>query len=101
MRGQGVLGTPKMWAKRGLHGVMVVLMERGQSSSLTSHLALLLLSTFSRLHHGAGAGLVGWVEQERPNVVDEERIQELCNLLLVRKVQGSLERNPAIISKDF
>jgi len=33
--------------------------------------------------------------KEGTNVVHEERIQKLCDFLLVRKIKGALERNPA------
>jgi hypothetical protein len=38
--------------------------------------------------------LVGWVAEQRANVVHKERIQELGDLLLVGKVESALKGNP-------
>ena len=46
------------------------------------------------LHHSVGPGLVGRVVQQTTDVVNKERIQKICDFLLVGKLQCALKRNP-------
>lgn len=52
------------------------------------------LAAFSGGHHCIGSIRVGGVIEQRADVVDEQRVQELRYLFLVRKVQRPLKRNP-------
>lgn len=49
---------------------------------------------FGRLHDRIGSGLIRRVVEETTNVMNEERIQLLCDLLFVGKVKSPLERDP-------
>ena len=40
------------------------------------------------------ASLVGRMVEQSSNVVNEKRVEELCDLLLVREVQRAVKRNP-------
>lgn len=42
--------------------------------------------------------LIRGVIEQSPNIVDKERIQLLCNLLLVGKLQGTFEWYPGFVS---
>lgn len=50
------------------------------------HPARFLFPTLGRRHHLVGAVLVCRMVQKGTDVVDEQRVEELCNLLLVRKI---------------
>ena len=47
------------------------------------------------LDHHVRSVLVGRVIQQTSDVVDEQWIQEICDLLLVCKLQRTFEGNPA------
>ena len=78
---------------------MVLLQGRkaGATRLAATHLGLVLFPALlsGDGHDLAGAVRIGRVVEKRANVVHEEGIQELRDLLLVGKVEGSLKRNPA------
>ena len=96
-----------MGRQRGLragkcHGVMMLL-QRGKSSRRLgiTELILFLLSSLGGGHDLASPRLVGRMVEEGPNVVDEERVEQFSNLLLVGKIQGSLKGDPeSMVSKQ-
>jgi hypothetical protein len=71
-------------------------MQRRQPRRLgiVPHLILLLLPSLRSCHDCMRASLVGWMIQKCSNVVHKQRIQKLCNLFLVRKIQSALEWDP-------
>lgn len=61
-----------------------------------AQLALLLLAPFGGSHGLAGAALVGWVVEQRADIMNEQGVKELGNFLLVGKLQGPFVWNPAM-----
>lgn len=57
------------------------------------------LAPLSGRHDCIGSVGVGWMIEQRPNVVDKQRIQHLRDFLLIRKVQRTIERNPGTVEK--
>lgn len=74
---------------------MVMLVQGRQSRCLrVPHLVLLLFSPLCSCHHGICSRLVGRMIQKRTDIMNKKRVQQFCDLLLVRKIQCALERNP-------
>jgi hypothetical protein len=65
--------------------VMMVLLQRRKVAVLGSP-HLFQLPPFGGSHDLAGAGLVGWVVKESTDVVHKQGIEQLRDLLLVRKI---------------
>jgi hypothetical protein len=60
-----------------------------------AHLVLLLLlAAFGRLHHLRCAALVRGVVQKSADIMDEERVQQLRDLLFVCEVECPFKGNP-------
>ena len=87
---QRVLRSRKLTWDRTTHGMMMMLVYRWQPRRLTAHLILLTFSLLCCSHNLVGSGLIGGMIQQSTNIVHEKRIEQLCNLLLVCKFQGSL-----------
>lgn len=92
------VGRQRLLGPGQAHVVMMLLnggQPRGTGLRSSAHLVLFLLAAFSSSHDLVGAGLVRGVVQQSTNVVNEQRVQELCDLLLVGEVECPLKRNPA------
>lgn len=103
MRRDGVWWLGHVRADGVVHG-MVVVQRRRLGSLRTAHALLLLIllpATFRRVgcsHDRIRSGLVGWVVEQCADVMHEQRVKQLCDLFLVRKIQCTFERDPAAIS---
>ena len=76
---------------------MVLLLNGGETRRRwlsSSKLGLLLLAAFRSCHDLTRTSLVCGVVEKRANVVNKKGIEELSDLLLVREVKSSFERNP-------
>ena len=62
-----------------------------------SKLRLLLFAALGRCHDLACPGLIRGVVEERADIVNKERIEQLSNLLLVGKIKGALKRDPEFL----
>lgn len=58
---------------------------------------LLLFAALGRCHDLACPSLVRGMVEKCTNVVNKERIEELCDLLLVCKVKGAVEWDPDLL----
>lgn len=81
------------------HGMVMVLIQRWQTTwnLRVPNLILLLFSSLRGCHYGIGTRLVRGMIQQSANVVHKERVKELGDLLLVREVECSFERDPALV----
>lgn len=48
--------------------------------------------------HASLTSLVSRVVEQSSNVVDEERVKQLCNSLFVREIQRAVEGYPVVVS---
>lgn len=103
MRCDGMWWLGHMRADWVVHG-MVVVQRRRLRSLRTAHALLLLIllpATFRRVgcsHDRIRSGLVCWVVEQCADVMHEQRVKQLCDLFLIRKIQCTFERDPAAIS---
>lgn len=77
-----------------------VVLKGGQAASILgiSQLVLLLLLLFLPFRHSHDlirAGLVGRMIKQCVNVVHKQGVEQLSDLLLVRKIQRSVKRDPS------
>lgn len=78
---------------------MRLVLDRWKAGWGGSHLlllALLLLPPLRRSHDLGGTVLVGRVVEQSTDVMNEKRIQQLGDFLLIGKVQCTLIRNPGL-----
>lgn len=81
----------------GHWGLQSVVVNRGLGArrrALRAGRRAFQASLLRLLHHHGRSGLIGGVVKETTDIVHEERIQEICDLLLIGEFQSTLERNP-------